>query len=226
MKLSRFEKINELLNRRQPDLTILMDEVHKPQNLAAVIRTADAVGIGKVHAVWPKSEIASHHHTSGGSANWVKVDVHKCRSQAINQLKQDGMQVLAAHLSDNAVDFREVDYTKPTAILLGNEKQGVSAQASELADQHVVIPMHGMVQSLNVSVANAIILYEAQRQRQQAGMYQSCRLHDSVKQRLIFEWMYPSVRDFCRRHQIRYPNLDENGYMDDEHWMELRKTVG
>jgi tRNA (guanosine-2'-O-)-methyltransferase len=226
MKLSRFEKINELLNRRQPDLTILMDEVHKPQNLAAVIRTADAVGIGKVHAVWPKSQIASHHHTSGGSANWVKVEVHKQREQAINQLKQDGMQVLAAHLSDRAVDFRKVDYTKPTAILLGNEKQGVSEHASELADRHIIIPMHGMVQSLNVSVANAIILYEAQRQRQQAGMYDNCRLEQAVKNRLIFEWMYPTVRDFCQRHQIRYPRLDENGYMEDEQWMELRKSVG
>jgi tRNA (guanosine-2'-O-)-methyltransferase len=226
MKLSRFEKINELLNRRQPDLTILMDEVHKPQNLAAVIRTADAVGIGKVHAVWPKSQIASHHHTSGGSANWVKVSVHQQREKAIAQLKQSGMQVLAAHLSDSAVDFREVDYTQPTAILLGNEKQGVSAQASALADQHVIIPMHGMVQSLNVSVANAIILYEAQRQRQQAGLYQNCRLADSVKQRLIFEWMYPTVRDFCLRHKIRYPNLDDKGFMNDDEWMELRKSVG
>ncbi|MFZ6043991.1 TrmH family RNA methyltransferase, partial [Vibrio natriegens] len=86
-------------------------------------------------------------------------------------LKDQGMQVLATHLSDTAIDFREVDYTKPTAIILGGEKNGITSEALALADQDIIIPMVGMVQSLNVSVASALILYEAQRQRQQAGMY-------------------------------------------------------
>jgi tRNA (guanosine-2'-O-)-methyltransferase len=82
------------------------------------------------------------------------------------------MQILATNLSDKAVDFREIDYTRPTCILMGQEKTGITQEALDLADQDIIIPMIGMVQSLNVSVASALILYEAQRQRQNAGMYE------------------------------------------------------
>lgn len=224
-KIERLAKIKRLLADRQPDLTVFMDELHKPQNLAAVMRTADAVGIGKIHAVWPKKQIRQHHHTSGGSARWVEVEVHQDRQQAISTLKAQGMQVLAAHLSDTAVDFREVDYTKPTAILLGQEKHGVTDDGAELADQHIIIPMMGMVQSLNVSVANAVILYEAQRQRQQAGMYGEMKIPQAQADRLIFERLHPRVTEFCKKHNLRYPALDDEGDIDDPEWYELRKTV-
>lgn len=224
-KIERLAKIKRLLADRQPDLTVFMDELHKPQNLAAVMRTADAVGIGKIHAVWPKKQIRQHHHTSGGSARWVEVEVHQDRQQAISTLKSQGMQVLAAHLSDKAVDFREVDYTKPTAILLGQEKHGVTEDGAELADQHIIIPMMGMVQSLNVSVANAVILYEAQRQRQLAGMYGEMKIPQEQADRIIFERLHPRVTDFCKKHKLRYPALDEEGDIDDPEWYELRKNV-
>lgn len=224
-KIERLAKIRRLLADRQPDLTVFMDELHKPQNLAAVMRTADAVGIGKIHAVWPKKQIRQHHHTSGGSARWVEVEVHQDRQQAIQTLKSQGMQVLAAHLSDTAVDFREVDYTKPTAILLGQEKHGVTEDGAALADQHIIIPMMGMVQSLNVSVANAVILYEAQRQRQLAGMYGEMKIPQKQAERLIFERLHPRVTEFCIKHNLRYPNLDDEGDIDDPEWYELRKNV-
>ena len=92
-------------------------------------------------------------------------------ADAIAALKAQGMQVLVTNLSDTAVNFTEIDYTKPTAIILGQEKFGTSEEALALADQDIVIPMVGMVQSLNVSVACSVVLYEAQRQRQLAGMY-------------------------------------------------------
>jgi len=224
-KIERLAKIKKLLADRQPDLTVFMDEVHKPQNLAAVMRTADAVGIGKVHAVWPKKNIKQHHHTSGGSSRWVEVEVHQDRQQAIATLKSQGMQVLAAHLSGSAVDFREVDYTKPTAILLGQEKHGVTEDGAELADQHIIIPMMGMVQSLNVSVANAVILYEAQRQRQLAGMYGDMKISQSEADKIIFERLHPRVTEFCQKHDLRYPLLDGEGDIDDPEWYELRKKV-
>lgn len=224
-KIERLAKIKRLLADRQPDLTVFMDELHKPQNLAAVMRTADAVGIGKIHAVWPKKQIRQHHHTSGGSARWVEVEVHQDRQQAIHKLKSQGMQVLAAHLSDTAVDFREVDYTKPTAILLGQEKHGVTEDGAELADQHIIIPMMGMVQSLNVSVANAVILYEAQRQRQLAGMYGDIKISTDEAERIIFERLHPRVTEFCKKHKLRYPALDDEGDIDDPEWYELRKQV-
>ena len=80
---------------------------------------------------------------------------------------------MAAHLSDEATDYRELDYTVPTALVVGTELFGVSEAGPGLSDQQVMIPMKGMTQSLNVSVACAIVLYEAMRQREAAGLYGS-----------------------------------------------------
>ena len=146
-----------MLAQRQLDLTVCMEEVHKPHNLAAIVRTADAIGIHRVHAVWPKSWIHKRKGTARGSQNWVDVKLHPDIGSAVAELKAAGMQILATHLSESSVDFRAIDYTKPTAILVGQEKHGIGEEALALADHHIVIPMVGMVQSLNVSVAAAAI---------------------------------------------------------------------
>jgi tRNA (guanosine-2'-O-)-methyltransferase len=110
------------------------------------------------------------------------------------------MQILATHLSDKAIDFREIDYTRPTCILMGQEKTGITQEALALADQDIIIPMIGMVQSLNVSVASALILYEAQRQRQNAGMYQRANsMLPEEQQRLLFEGGYPVLARVARQ---------------------------
>jgi tRNA (guanosine-2'-O-)-methyltransferase len=106
--------------------------------------------------------------------------------EAIKALKQQNMQILVTNLSNTDVEFRDIDYTKPTAILLGQEKFGASAQALSLADQDIIIPMVGMVQSLNVSVACSVVLYEAQRQRQLAGLYNQPKIDEHRRQRFLF----------------------------------------
>ncbi|NVJ60571.1 MAG: tRNA (guanosine(18)-2'-O)-methyltransferase TrmH [Gammaproteobacteria bacterium] len=225
MRENRLARIKQLLANRQPDLTILMDQVHKPHNVAAVVRTADAVGIGNIHAVRAEGQINRCGGTAMGSDRWVKVHRYEKFSDSIKVVKQQGMQVLAAHFSERAVDFRSIDYTQPTCLLLGAEKYGVTEEASEAADHHVLIPMLGMVQSLNVSVANAVILYEAQRQRQQAGMYGECKLEQGDMDRLCFEWLHPKVTQFCKKHGLRYPILDEFGEIADAEWEQLRHKV-
>ncbi len=221
----RNKKIIELLNRRQKDITVFMDEVHKPHNLSAIVRTCDAIGIGEVHAVYPNQHLKACHRTSMGSTRWVTTHTHQDLSSGLGQMKAEKKQILAAHFSDKAVDFREIDYTKPTAILVGSEKYGVSQQAADLADEHILIPMLGMVQSLNVSVASAIILYEAQRQREQAGFYQQRQLDDELCEKLRFEWLYPKIKLFCEKHAIRYPLIDEHGEIQDKEWHELRQSI-
>lgn len=221
----RLQKILTLLSNRQPDLTVFMDEVHKPHNLAAIVRTADAVGIGHVHAVFPEGVRYSGHHTSSGSKRWVTTHKHDNLKSGIAEMKAQGMQVLAAHLSDKAVDFRSIDYTKPTCILVGSELVGVSDEAAELADEHVIIPMVGMVQSLNVSVATALILYEAQRQRSNANMYGECKIPQAEVDEICFKALHPTITKFCDKHQIRYPKMDEFGDIDDPEWNKLRKSI-
>lgn len=202
-----------MLARRQPDLTVCMEQVHKPHNVSAIIRTADAVGVHEVHAVWPGNRMRTMASSAAGSNSWVEVKTHRTIAETVTHLKARGMQVLATHLSDRAVDFRDIDYTRPTCILLGQEKTGITREALDLADRDIIIPMTGMVQSLNVSVASALILYEAQRQRQNAGMYHrdNSMLPVDEQQRLLFEGGYPVLARVAKRKGLPYPHVDENG---------------
>ncbi|KHT43109.1 tRNA (guanosine(18)-2'-O)-methyltransferase TrmH [Vibrio sinaloensis] len=226
MNLERYNRIQEVLKARQADLTLCLEEVHKPNNVSAVIRTADATGVHKVHAVWP-NEMRTLSHTSAGARNWVDVETHDSIEDAINELKAQGMQVLVTNLSETAVDFREIDYTKPTAIILGSEKTGASEQAKQLADQDIIIPMIGMVQSLNVSVASAVILYEAQRQREAAGMYDNevSAIPEEVIHRTLFERGHPVLAKVAKRKGLAYPPLDDQGQIvaDESWWAEMQK---
>ena len=108
-------------------------------------------------------------------------------------------------------DFREIDYTAPIAVLFGQELDGLSDAALDASDTHVVVPMTGLVESLNVSVAAAVILYEAQRQRQVAGMYDRLRLDEVTFDTRLFEWCQPKIAEYCRRKGIPYPALDNEG---------------
>ena len=224
-KPERLQKILQLVANRQPDLTVFMEDVHKPHNLAAIVRTADAVGIGEVHATFPEDVQYRGHHTASGSKRWVKTHAYDSLEQGLQVARDKNMQVLCAHFSDEAVDFRSIDYTKPTCLLVGSELVGVSDKAAQAADQHVIIPMLGMVQSLNVSVATALILYEAQRQRAEAGMYGECKIPQEEVDYLIFKSLHPSVKKYCDKHKIRYPKLNDIGDIEDPDWDLLRKLV-
>lgn len=218
-----------MLATRQPDLTVCLEQVHKPHNVSAIIRTADAVGVHQVHAVWPAPRMRTLVSSAAGSNSWVSVKTHPTIADAVTHLKGQGMQILATHLSARAVDFREIDYTRPTCILLGQEKTGITEEALVLADQDIIIPMIGMVQSLNVSVAAALILYEAQRQRQNAGMYRRdlSALDAEEQQRLLFEGGYPVLANVAKRKRLPRPQIDEQGQVvaDAEWWAAMQATT-
>lgn len=211
MTPERYARLRRVLDLRQPDLTVITDEVHMGRNLSAIMRTCDAVGVGKVHGVRPQKGFRTFRGTAMGSQKWVEWELYDKVEEPIQKLQSRGFQVLAAHVSSTAVDFRRVDFTRPTALLMGTEKDGVSDQALDKVDQHITVPMMGMVESFNVSVAAAIILSEAQRQRLEAGMYDSARLPESVYQRLLFQWGQPAVTKFCDERGLAYPPLDDEG---------------
>lgn len=168
MTPERERRIREMLARRQPDLTVVMDRVHKPHNLAAIARSCDAVGVAELHAVPLPGEPArlESDKAASGAGKWVTLREHPDIDAAYRHLRKRGMRIYAAHDGLGAVDFRSIDYTQPTAIAVGAELDGLSEAAVEAADSAISIPMMGMTRSLNVSVATAVILYEAQRQRE------------------------------------------------------------
>jgi tRNA (guanosine-2'-O-)-methyltransferase len=220
MSPERYARIRDFLSLRQPSLTLCLEQLHKPHNVSAIVRSCDAVGVYEVHAVWDKKPDIRK-STAMGSENWVYTKEYLCIEDAVSHLKTQKMQVLVTNLSENAVDFRDIDYTLPTAIILGQEKYGATQEAIAAADQDIIIPMVGMVQSLNVSVAAALILYEAQRQRQLAGMYNVQQLTEKACQKMLFEGGFPKLREVCDRKGLPYPHIDTNGHIDaDKIWWE------
>lgn len=220
MTVQRLARLRAALDRRQPDLRVMLDQVHKPHNLSAILRSCDAVGAFRAHAVTAGGKLSPHRHSSAGAGRWVELVTHPTLEAAVASVRAEGMRVYAAHLSDRAVDYRDIDYTRPTVLLLGAELWGVSEAGQSLADAHVVIPMLGLAESLNVSVAAAVMLFEAQKQRLAAGMYDRPRLDAATYQRTLFEWMQPRVAAYCRRRGLDYPPLDDSGQVV---WEALRR---
>jgi len=208
----RFRRIESVLRRRQPDLTVVMENVHKGHNFSAVLRTCDAAGIFEAHAVLPHLRgVSQPGFPPVRTRRWVRAHKYGTIEEATAVVRHHGCQVLAAHLSEEAVDFRSADYTRPTAILLGQEKFGVTNEGLACCDGQIVIPMQGMTESLNVSVAAAVILAEAQRQRQAVGLYETCRIDPEIYRTTLFEWAHPKIADLCQRRNVAYPELDEEG---------------
>jgi tRNA (guanosine-2'-O-)-methyltransferase len=211
----RIARLRQVLDRRQPDLTVVTDFVHKQRNTSAIVRNCDAVGIMAIHAVVDKNSYKAFRGTAMGSHRWVKVVRHESLDDALAAVRSQEMQVIAAHPGEASIDFREIDFTRPTALLMGTEKAGLGDDAIAAADECITVPMYGMVSSYNVSVAAGIILAEAQRQRQVAGLYDQCRLDPETYERLFFEWGHPKVRQFCEDRGLEYPTLDEEGEIAD-----------
>ncbi len=215
MTPERYQRILAVLNHRQPDLTVLVDGVHKPHNLSAIQRTCDAVGCLQVHAVASERPFKVRRGIARSSEKWVEAVSHKSIDSAIDHLQGRGFRIVAAHFSDRTIDYRDEDYTQPIAVLMGTEKYGVSDQALERVDGEIIVPMQGMVASLNVSVAAAIILYEAQRQRQNAGLYAAPRLSDADIRERLFRWGYPRLVPRYEALGLPFPRLDDQGEILD-----------
>ncbi|OED40638.1 hypothetical protein AB833_11240 [Chromatiales bacterium (ex Bugula neritina AB1)] len=224
----RFNKLKACLDRRQPDLTVLTDNVHKPHNVSAIMRTCDAVGVHEFHAVLKTDEaFRARSGIAMGSDKWLDLNLHDDTTVATHALQKRGFAVVAVHKSERSTDFRDIDYRMPTAVLFGAELFGVSDAAASLADFHVSIPMMGMVESYNVSVAAAIVLLEAQRQRELDGMYAACRLDEATYRNTLFRWYRPAEAAFCLEHQIEFPLLDEKGdLLNPAEFEECRKKLG
>ena len=217
MTIARFNKIKACLEKRQPDLAVITDHMHKPHNVSAVMRTCDATGVFSLHTVMPENEdFRARSGIAMGSDKWLDVSVHSRIGSAMEMLKSTGFRIVAVHKSDRSGNFREIDYCQKTAVLFGAELFGVSEEAAALADDHVSIPMQGMVESYNVSVAAAIVLTEAQRQRDVAGFYSSRRLDQATYDRTLFKWYRRKEADYCDEHGLEYPEIDmETGDLVD-----------
>ena len=168
----RRAKLERVLRWRQKDLTLVLANIHDPHNVSAIYRSADAFGVAALHLYYTDTAFPELGKKSSASARkWVESVRHRSAEELYAALKAGGHQILATSCTPESKPLGAYDFTKPTAVIMGNEHSGVPAELNSLVDGEVYIPMYGMIQSFNVSVAAAVILSEASRQRVQAGMY-------------------------------------------------------
>ena len=185
----RREKFEGVARKRQVGLTVVMENIHDPHNVSAVLRSSDAVGVLQVELLYTLEKFPRVGRKSSSSASkWIKRRLHRTVDDCYQALRADGFRIYATHLTTDAVGLYDLDLTGNVALVFGNEHRGVSEEAAAKADVNFHIPMVGMIQSLNVSVAAAVSLYEAYRQRKIAGMYDRPTLSQESLVSLLGEW--------------------------------------
>lgn len=185
----RLQKIISVIKSRQYSLTVVMENIHDPHNVSAIFRTCDAVGVNKVSLVYNIESFPRIGKKSSASAyKWVNKQKFISIEDCYKALREQGYKIFASSISEDSKNLYDLDLSGKAAIVVGNEHRGVSVNAANLADEKFLIPQFGMVQSLNVSVATAVILYEALRQRLAKGMYENSELSNEQLDELIDEW--------------------------------------
>jgi len=167
----------------------VLENIHDPHNVSAILRSCDAAGVPKVSLIYNYEKFPRIGKKSSASAfKWVDREKFDTVEACYTRLRSQGFTILASSLNDTSKNFYDFDLTRKTAIVIGNEHRGISAEAEQLADSTVYIPMFGMIQSLNVSVSAAIMLYEAARQRMVKQMFERSDLSGQELEALIQEW--------------------------------------
>jgi len=185
----RAEKFRRVLEFRQSDLTVVLENIHDPHNVSAILRSCDAVGVLRVELLYTQEKFPRIGRKSSSSANkWLDRRKHTSVAECYACLRQEGFRIFATRLGESARPLYDLDLHSPTALVFGNEHRGVSDEAARLADGNFHIPMVGMIQSLNVSVAAAVALYEALRQRLNGGKFRTPPLSVEERDRLFDDW--------------------------------------
>jgi tRNA (guanosine-2'-O-)-methyltransferase len=190
MTEERLEKIAKVLQQRQYTLGVVLENVEDPHNIAAVLRTCDAAGVQDVFVIDsdPKLKNTLGWRSSRSATKWMTVHHFNHVKDCVVVLKQRFDLILTTHLSSNAVSVYESDLTRSVAIVFGNEKEGLSKEILEHTDSNIIIPQYGMLQSLNISVACAVTIFEAVRQRTTKGMYDSASMPADILEALQTKW--------------------------------------
>lgn len=191
MNEKRRQIINKVLAHRQPDLTLILENIEDPHNVAAILRSADSVGLTEIFVVDTRGLMPSKpfgYRSSSGSIKWVSMHFFEDLAQCLQQVRLKYSLIWATHLSPRSLPLYETNLAQPAAIAFGNEYHGCSPDLIAASDGCLHIPQVGMAKSLNVSVACAVVLYEAFRQKNMAGHYNQPRLSSSEINRFKADW--------------------------------------
>lgn len=187
---NRIRRVEQVLSQRRPDLRVVLEEVRNTHNASAVARTCDAAGVLDIDIIYAgDEEFPVNRAISTQAHKWLRFHRYASVPDCFERLKSKGFEIAATHLGPGAVPYTEIDFTRPIAIVFGNEAEGISSEALKLADHVLKIPMFGMAQSLNLSVSAGVILYEAVRQRSRSGVEPGAGLSEEDLQELRTAWL-------------------------------------
>ncbi len=202
MKEERYNKIKDVADKRQGDFTVILNNVHDPHNIGAVLRTCDSVGIKEIYVLntddtIDKNNLVLGKKSAASARKWIDTfyytDVEKC----IKDIREKYKLIYGTHLDSDAVSMYDLDMTQSIALVFGNEHAGISDEVMKHLDGNFIIPQVGMVQSLNISVAVAVTLYEAYRQRESKNFYRD-------NPTMTTEEKTSLLKDYINRHNEKY----------------------
>ncbi len=200
MNASREQKLRQVIRQTQPDLTVVLENIFDPLNISAVLRSCDAVGVREVFVVYTKTYLDKRglvlgKRTSGGTFKWTDVYVFEDLDECMRRVRERYQRVLATLPGEASQSLFALDLTQPAALLFGNEDEGISPEALALCDGFFTIPQAGFSESLNISVACAVTLYEAYRQRAAQGAYADQPKLTAGQQEQLFERWSKMLKD-------------------------------
>lgn len=186
----RLAKIKQVLSKKQPDLTVVLENVHDPHNISAVLRSCDAVGIMEICIIQTKMPGGKFGQKTSASANkWIEMKMFHDVFSCYEYLRKKSFSIFATSVEEASQSLYNLDLTQPIALVFGNEHDGVSKEAKKLADGHFTIPQVGMIESLNISVACAVSIYEVFRQRSVKGFYNEMRISEHAFNEKVQSWI-------------------------------------
>ena len=202
MLKKRKEKFERVAARRQGNLTVILENVHDPHNIGAVMRSCDSVGIKDLYVLYTephlkKDRLILGKRTSAGTRKWLDIHFFTEVEACFEAVRQKYDVILCTHLGEASKNLYDLNLTKSTALLFGNERDGVSKEVLQYADGNFLIPQMGMAESLNISVACAVTLYEAFRQRWEKGFYSDNPTTTPEEKSRI-------LQDYIQRHNDQY----------------------
>lgn len=179
-----------MLAKRQCDLTVVLENIEDPHNMFAVLRTCDAVGISEIYTI--KTKIVRRRKfgkkSSSGAIKWVRIHHFESLEECMEAVKSKYEKIYASLLGEHSTDMHQLDFCQSCALVFGNEKEGITEEMLKYCNGTFLIPQVGMIQSLNISVACAVTLYEAFRQRNESGLYKVPRSTPLQKKSILAFW--------------------------------------
>jgi tRNA (guanosine-2'-O-)-methyltransferase len=183
----REARIDEVLRGRTRSIAVVVEGVVDTGNIAAVMRTADGFGIQELHVVDTAGHYKHSKRTAQGSEKWLDRRRWRRTRDCVAHLRAGGHRIVAAHLDEAAVQIDQIDFTIPTALVFGNELEGLSEEMVAAADLTTVVPISGFIQSFNLSVAAGVALYQARADRVvRLGRHGDLAEDDRLRMKAVF----------------------------------------